>query len=138
MNAEAALAQDLKHHLFLCQEILAVVQGESATLVDPESTPGFPSCQARRQVLPRLKESLDRLKRHRHGREQRVVDRRIHGPEVVRLLQQCQDLTMRVIVLDRENEQALLRRSLVPPQHLPPIHRQRPRFVSELYRRHGA
>jgi len=42
---------------------------------------------------------------------------------------------MRIIVLDRENEQALLRKSLVPPRHLPPANRQRPHFVADLYRR---
>jgi len=40
--------------------------------------------------------------------------------------------------LDRENEQALLRRSLVPARQLPSVNRQRPHFVADLYRRQGA
>jgi hypothetical protein len=38
--------------------------------------------------------------------------------------------------LDRENEQLLLRRGLIPPKHLPPVQRQRPHYVAGLYQRH--
>ena len=38
----------------------------------------------------------------------------------------------------RENEQALLRRGMIPPRHLPSAHRQRPHFVADIYRRQGA
>ncbi len=54
------------------------------------------------------------------------------------LLRQNQDLTMKIIVLDRENEQNLLRRGLVPARELPSVNRQRPHFVADLYRRQGA
>jgi hypothetical protein len=43
---------------------------------------------------------------------------------------------MRMIILDRENEQLLLRRGLIPPKHLPPVQRQRPHYVAGLYQRH--
>ena len=52
-----------------------------------------------------------------------------------RLLRQNQDLTMKIILIDRENEQSLLRRGLVPPRELPSVNRQRPHFVADLYRR---
>jgi hypothetical protein len=45
---------------------------------------------------------------------------------------------MKFILLDRENEQGLLRRGLVPPRQLPSVNRQRPHFVAELYRRQCA
>jgi len=32
----------------------------------------------------------------------------------------------------------MLRRGLLPPEHVPLAHRQRPHFVTELYRRGGA
>ena len=41
----------------------------------------------------------------------------------------------KIILLDRENEQGLLRRGLVPPRELPSVNRQRPHFVADLYRR---
>ncbi len=42
---------------------------------------------------------------------------------------------MKIIVLDRENEQVLLRKGMVPARHLPSADRQRPHFVADLYRR---
>ena len=57
---------------------------------------------------------------------------------VVALFRQNQDLIMKIVLLDRENEQALLRRGLVPPTQLPSVNRQRPHFVAELYRRGGS
>ena len=54
------------------------------------------------------------------------------------LLRQNQDLTMKIIVLDRENEQNLLRRGLVPPRELPSVNRQRPHFVADLHVSQGA
>jgi hypothetical protein len=44
---------------------------------------------------------------------------------------------MKILVLDRENEQTLLRRGLIPAQHLPPAQRQRAHYVSDLYKRQG-
>ena len=44
---------------------------------------------------------------------------------------------MRIIVLDRENEQTRLRKGTVPARHLPSPNRQRPHFVADLYRRGG-
>ena len=42
---------------------------------------------------------------------------------------------MKIILLDRENEQGLLRRGLVPARELPSVNQQRPNFVADLYRR---
>jgi hypothetical protein len=36
-------------------------------------------------------------------------------------------------VLDRENEQLLLRHQMVPPNRLPSANRQNPHFVARLY-----
>jgi hypothetical protein len=45
---------------------------------------------------------------------------------------------MKILLLDRENQQAMLRRGLVPARHLPPPAAQRPHFVAGLYQRHAA
>lgn len=138
MNPESALAHDLHQHIDLCQEILTTVQAEARELADPATaSPAAAASQTRRRLLPRLKESIDRLRRHRVGRDRLSPAERSHPPAIARLLQQTQDLTLRAIVLDRENEQTLLRRGLLPPGQLPAAHRQRPHFVAELYRRHG-
>ena len=57
--------------------------------------------------------------------------------DVKALIQMLQDLIVKILQLDRENQQSLLRRGLVPARHLascaaPPSH-----FVADLYRRHG-
>ena len=65
------------------------------------------------------------------------MEERARHPGIGMLLRQNQDLIMKVIVLDRENEQCLLRRGLVPARELPPANRQRPHFVADLYRRQG-
>ncbi len=54
------------------------------------------------------------------------------------MLRQNQDLIMKIIVLDRENEQGLLRSGLLPDCQLPSANRQRPRFVADLYRRNSS
>jgi len=41
-----------------------------------------------------------------------------------------------VLLLDRENQQALLRRGLLPARHLPAAAVQRPHCVADAYRRH--
>jgi hypothetical protein len=64
-------------------------------------------------------------------------EHRAEHPEINALLRQTQDLTMKIIMLDRENEQSLLRRGLVPPRDIPSANRQRPHFVADLYRRQG-
>jgi hypothetical protein len=57
-------------------------------------------------------------------------------PEMPALMRACQDLIMKVIVLDRENEQTLLRRGLLPASRLPAAQEQQPHYVAQLYRRH--
>ena len=55
-------------------------------------------------------------------------------PEIGQRLQHCTDLIMKIVSLDRENEQLMLRNKLVPPSHLPPAERQNPNLVAKLYK----
>ena len=98
----------------------------------------FQFYQQKKNLLPRLKQSLDDLRKHRANWQKLSLVERAGQPEVGPLLRRNQDLTMKIIVLDRENEQGLLRRGLVPPRELPSVNRQRPHFVTDLYRRGGA
>ena len=91
----------------------------------------------RKNLLPRLNQSLDTLRRHRETWQKTSPEERDRHPEIGMLIRQNQDLTMKIIVRDRENEQHLLRRGLVPARELPSVNRQRPHFVAELYRRQG-
>ena len=49
-------------------------------------------------------------------------------------LKQSTDLIMKIVSLDRENEQLMLRNKLVPPSHLPPAQRQNPNLVARMYK----
>lgn len=128
------LMADLTHHLQLCRELLAIVERENQVLRHPEGTLGT-EYQAKKDLLPFLDQSLNRLQRHRVERRRRGASERGPDPTTAPLLREVQDLIMKIIVLDRENEQALLRKGLVPARHLPSAHRQRPHDVADLYRR---
>ena len=55
-------------------------------------------------------------------------------PEIANLLKQSTDLILKIVALDRENEQLMLRLKLVPPSHMPPAERQNPSLVAKLYK----
>jgi hypothetical protein len=132
------IVDDLKKHHALCQELLLTVEREGQTLRRADNPSLFEFYQLRKNLLPRLNQSLDTLRRHRVRWQKFSLDERARYPEIGMLLRQNQDLTMKIILLDRENEQCLLRRGLVPARELPSVNRQRPHFVAELYRRQGA
>jgi hypothetical protein len=128
------LGDELRRHLELCREILAVVEHENQDLRRSDSFDVKAQANTRKNLLERLRTSLDQLRRHRQAWQQLSPAERARSSEVVPLLRQNQDLIMKIVVLDRENEQILLRRGLLPPQHLPPAQRQRAHFVADLYR----
>lgn len=121
----------LRHHHALCREILTVVESEHRALGGAETA------VARKILLPRLTESLAQLKAARTAWLALSADERRQQPASAALMRQNQDLIMRILLLDRDNEQALLRQGLLSANHLPSAQRQRPHFVADLYRRHA-
>ena len=91
--------------------------------------------QARKSLLPRLHEAYKNLKEVGFTWNRLNRTERQRYADVASLIRQNQDLIMKIVLLDRENEQALLRHGLVPTTNLPSVNRQRPHFVAELYRR---
>ena len=130
-------APTLRAHLALCQEMLALVERESQALRATEPFPAAECQQARKDLLPRLDQSYKGLKEVRIAWQSLGAAERARQGEIVTLLRNCQDAMMKIVVLDRENEQAMLRRGLLPASQLPSANRQRPHFVAELYRRGG-
>ncbi len=135
MKVITELRATLDQHLALCREILALVEQESLALRESEGSRQFEFYQTKKTLLGRLDESVNLIKHQRREWQNLPVEERHHPAEVEPLLRQNQDLIMKIIVLDRENEQNLLRRGLVPARHLPSPNRQRPHFVADLYRR---
>lgn len=132
-----AVQQDLRAHLRLAGQLLVLADEEAGALRDDPAAGGaFNVCQERKKLLPELEASLERLRQHRAEWQKLSPAERAALPEVASLLTQNQELIMKVLNRDRENEQQLLRRGLVPARHHPPAARQRPHFVADLYRRH--
>ena len=135
MSDASTIASDLRAHSALGQELLLLAERENQALSEPQSSSAFEFYQQRKHLLPRLDESLARVKRHRADWQRLDPATRRQNPEVANLIRLNQDLIMKIIMLDRENEQARLRHGLLPANQLPPASRQRPHYVAELYRR---
>ena len=129
---------DLRQHQLLSREILSLAERESQALRQP--SPGQPAVlqeisDLRRLLLPRLGESLEKVRRHREHWQTLNPAERSSQPEIAFPVRQTQDLIMRVLLLDRENEQGLLRLGLVPAREMNAVSGQRPHYVAGLYRR---
>ena len=137
MNEGAHIQEALKADEGLYHELLTLVTAEGQRLRMPGSFSSFEYYQARKRILSRLDESLEKLRRIRVVWAGLNLEQRSRTPELPGLIRKNQDLVMKILVMDRENEQGLLRRGLLPPRGIPPLQRQRPDFVSDLYRRNS-
>ena len=130
------MTNDLRAHLEVCRSIWNVVERESQVLRQP--TTDFTSAnQEKKNLLPALQHSLNRIRQHRIDWVKRPLREREREGQVPTLLREIQDLIMKIIIVDRENEQALLRKGLVPARYLPHPNRQRPHYVADLYQQQG-
>lgn len=129
--------EELNRNLATHQERPTAVESEGCSLRSNDGSPENPltGTDTRKELLPRLNDSLDNLRRHRLAWQQAGSQEREAGPEMAAFLRRCQGLSMKIILQDRENEPAPLRCRLVPPEHLPAANRQRPHFVADMYRR---
>ncbi|HXG48201.1 MAG TPA: flagellar export chaperone FlgN [Methylomirabilota bacterium] len=134
MNSPLDMLTDLHGHLAQCRKLLHLVEQERQSLGSAEA-PALKELYAqKRALLPELDQSTARLRRHREAWTRLDPADRARQPELQALIRQVQDVIMRVIVLDRENEQSLLRRGLMAPGTLPSVNQQRPAVVADLYR----
>ena len=135
MNPLPDIANDLRGHADLCQELLAVIEREGQALRRPPAPALSPFYQEKKRLLPRLDASLNRLRQNRLFWQKRCSAERGQSPEVCSLLRQNRDMIMKIILQDRENEQLLLRQGLSPASQLPSAERPRPHMKADLYRR---
>ena len=137
-NCFADLTRELQSYLSLCREFLALFTEDNQTLRRPQpwSPTGFKA--ERKRLLPRLESGLIMLRSHRQWWERLPAAKRESCGEIMNLFQDIQNLLPRLLMLDRENQQEMLRRGLIPATQLPPAASQRPNFVASLYRRHAA
>ena len=138
MTCLTEFSNDLKTHRSLCEAILTLSAKENSALRSAQDGFAFDNLGQRKKFLAQLTESLDKIREHRIAWMRLEPSVRQGHPEIAELLRENQNLIMRILVLDRENEQALLRKGLVPLRQVPPANRQRPHFVSSMYQRNSA
>ena len=129
---------DLRAYQAICDEALTLTTRENQALSAGGEYQPFEFYQLRTGLLPRLETVLVQLRKWREIWLRISPADRASCSEVKVLFQSVQGLLMKLLLLDRENQQALLRRGLVPPRHLAAAAVQQPNFVANLYKRHIA
>jgi len=131
------LLQDLRAHLALCQEVMSLAVTENKALSSAHGYVSFEFYKKRKNLLPRLEESLMALRKWRIRSQEAGSGERAGCSDAKALFQAVQGLLMKVLLLDRENQQALLRHGLVPARQLPSTAAQQSHCVADVYRRHS-
>ena len=129
-----ALAHALQAHINLCGEILAAVQQEHQSLKANQVDDLTKLQNSREGMLERLTSAQGEITAHKDAWDTLSNPQKQTMPEIGQRLRQCTDLIMKIVALDRENEQLMLRNKLVPPGHLPPAERQNPNLVAKTYK----
>jgi hypothetical protein len=142
MNTQE-IAAELRAHHEVCREFLALFTEENSALRGAQawSSAGFDD--KRKRLLPQLESVLIRLRSCREQWSQMNVGERARCGEINQLLRDIQHLLPRLLLLDRENQQEMLRRGVVPAAQVSAVAQnatanQRPHFVAGLYQRHAA
>lgn len=134
-----ALNHDLREHLALCETALAVSSAESRALNGGDAYEPFDFYQKRKQLVSGLDASFVKLQTWRQVWQRLSPEERTGLADARAMFQAIGDITVRVMQLDRENQQALLRRGLVPSKHLSLATTPRPsHYVASVYRRNSA
>lgn len=132
-----ALIHDLRAFAGVCEDILALATREHQALSGEGDYLPLEFYQERKTLLPDVEGLLQRFRSHRVVWQQVSPTQRDQFKEMKSLFQNIQGLVSRVMQLDRENQQAMLKRGVVPVKHLPSTTRQQPHFVADLYRRNS-
>ncbi len=137
MLEPAVFPERLRAHHAVCSEILNVVEKENSSLRAQKPEAAALLRSARKNLLAELCESLDKVRELRIAWLKLPPGERQRRPEVAELLRDNQNLMMKILVLDRENEQTLLRQGLVPARQAPDTSRSSPHFVANMYQRNA-
>jgi hypothetical protein len=128
------LAAELRSYHSLCEEILNLTRREHQGLSGQTAYEPEEFLQKRRTLLPDIELLLAKLRSRRMVWQQAPKSERERCAEVTPLFQTIQDQLMKVLLLDRENQQIMLRRGMVPASHLP-APSPKPNYVARVYQR---
>jgi hypothetical protein len=136
-EATDSIAAVIQAHLDVCNKLLALGQTEAQALKSAAPFPTEKFQAERRALLSQLESGLHLLGEKQLLWQQLGTKHQAHKNQLNHLIQAALDTIMRVLVLDRENEQALLRRGLLPARSLPSVEQSRPHCVARLYQHHA-
>jgi hypothetical protein len=132
------LMRALRAFTVLGEETLALVTREHQALAGTGDYEPFEFYRLRKGLLIRLEPLMIGIRRWRHLWQQISPIERASCPDVKIVIQMLQDLLVKILQLDRENQQALLRRGLVPARHVTACAAPPSNFVANLYRRYNS
>lgn len=137
MSSNMPVLATLQEFQALGRQILDLVEQEATLLSQGADSLPKQTSAAKQRLLPQLTESLKSLRQHREAWQRLSPAEKAQQSDVSAALRSTQDLLLKVILRDRENEQRLLRSGSIPSRHLakvqPPA---RPNYVADLYQRH--
>lgn len=137
-RAADALTIDLQEFADICREALGLARSEHEALAEPAHYNHLEFYERRKKLLADIEEMLPKFRRHRTAWQQVSQSEREQFEDLKGLFQSIQGLLMKVLLLDRENQQAMLKRGAVPARHVPAAAAQHPHFVANLYRRNSS
>jgi hypothetical protein len=123
-----SVAASLQSHIAACEDAYQLALEENRILKHTSQPPDEMFLAKKRAVLGRLDQSLGELRAHRSAPN---AGAREHRP----LIEKAQQLVLKALLLDRENEQLLLKSAVVvkPAASAPPTGQ-----IARLYKKHLA
>jgi hypothetical protein len=108
MNPDETPSSILSAHLIICSELHSLLLEESQMLRSTGSPPDEGFLERKRVFLPRLDDSLEKLRQLNETKPQ-------FSREEIEMVEEGRKKLLQIMMLDRENERLLLKASM-PPQ----------------------
>jgi len=131
------VAEALREHLGVCDALLRLAEKEAEALRQPGPFPAARIQAERKDLMVRLESSSRQVADQRNRCRQLNAPGGETPPALAELVRTTLDTIMRVLVIDRENEERLLRLGLLPARALPRAEQSQPSFVARTYQRHA-
>jgi len=138
IRAADGLTIDLQEFADICNAVLSLARREHQALAGQGEYNHQDFYETRKRLLADIEAMLPKFRHHRLAWQQVSPTQREQFKDLKGLFQNIQSLLMRVMLLDRENQQTMLKRGVVPAQYVPPAAAQRPHYVADLYRRNSS
>jgi hypothetical protein len=136
-NSITELVQHLVEFRLVCDEAMSLERAENQALSGTDEYKPFEFYQSRKTLLLKLEQSLNLLRIGRRAWHRLEPVERARYRDVKELLEGLQNSLVKILLLDRENQQALLRRGLLPARQVPAFAGSQPHYAAQLYRRHS-